>query len=72
MNTKMLTKVRSLYNSRHVSRATNRHNQRAWIKSVRQLGDKWLHAELITRRNPLPKHQAKWFGAVGWPDKLQS
>lgn len=35
MNTTLLTKVRTLY-------PNSRHNQRQWIKSVRQLGDRWL------------------------------
>jgi len=35
MKTELLIKVRTLY-------PNSRHNQRQWIKSVRQLGDKWL------------------------------
>ena len=38
----MLIKVRQLFNSNYVPRSTNRHNQRQYIKSIRQLGDKWL------------------------------
>lgn len=42
MNTKMLIKVRSLY-------PNSRHNQRQWVKSVRQLGDRWLVARPQTK-----------------------
>ena len=33
-----------LYNNAMVSKATNRANQRAWLRSVRMLGDKWILA----------------------------
>jgi hypothetical protein len=40
MNTIYLIKVRRLY-------PNSRHNQKQWIKSVRNLGDRWLvgHAQ---------------------------
>jgi len=38
------------YNSDMVSKSTNRHNQRAWITSVQQLGPKWLLASPVTRK----------------------
>jgi hypothetical protein len=38
MKTTLLIKVRTLY-------PQSRHLQRQWIKSVRQLGDKWLVAK---------------------------
>lgn len=40
MNTTMLTRVRKHFASgiAHI----DRHNQRAWVKSVRFLGTKWL------------------------------
>jgi hypothetical protein len=42
MNTHYLKVVRNLFNNTMVKPSTNRHNQRAWIRSVRVLGDKWL------------------------------
>jgi hypothetical protein len=42
MNTHYLTTVRRLFNNPLAPESTNRHNQRAWVKSVRLLGDKWL------------------------------
>ena len=42
MKTEMLIKVRKLFNSNMVSRNTNRHNQKQYIKAIRLLGDKWL------------------------------
>lgn len=47
MKTNMLTRVRGHFNC--ASRQTNRFNQRAWIRSVRLLGDKWLLAHPINR-----------------------
>jgi hypothetical protein len=43
MKTNMLTRVRNLF-------PRSRHNQRAWIKSVRLLGEKWLLATPVNRR----------------------
>ena len=40
MKINMLTRVRALFKSG--IRSTDRHNQRAWVKSVRFLGTKWL------------------------------
>lgn len=51
MNTKILSHVRSLWNSPHVSPAINRANQRKWVRSVRLLGDKWLLAKNIERKS---------------------
>jgi hypothetical protein len=42
-----LKRVRRLFNSDMVSRETNRHNQRAWVRSVRALGPNWLLAAPI-------------------------
>lgn len=50
MNTKMLKRVRQMYNVEYMSASTNRHNQRQWIKSIRNLGDKWLLAEYVGRK----------------------
>jgi hypothetical protein len=49
MKTNMLTRARHYYNSDLVSRVQNRHNQRAWIRSIRLLGDRWLLAAPLTR-----------------------
>jgi hypothetical protein len=40
MKINMLTRVRKLFASG--IRSTDRHNRRAWVKSVRFLGTKWL------------------------------
>lgn len=50
MNTNVLTHVRRAYNNPDVPRQTNRHNQRAWVRSVRFLGDRWLLAKPIERK----------------------
>lgn len=47
MNTHHLRRVRRTFNSDMVSRSTNRHNQRAWVRSVRMLGRQWLLAQPI-------------------------
>jgi hypothetical protein len=49
MNTRMLTHVRRCFNSTWVSADINRANRRKWVRSVRQLGDKWLLAANATR-----------------------
>lgn len=49
MNVTLLTRVRKHFNSDMVSPSTNRHNQRAWVRSVRMLGDKWLLAKKVER-----------------------
>ncbi len=51
MNIRMLSHVRVLWNSPHVPQSINRANQRKWIQSVRRLGDKWLLAKHIERKN---------------------
>lgn len=50
MNTNVLAKLRTFYNTPDVPRSTNRHNQRQWVKSVRQLGGKWLLANPVNRQ----------------------
>lgn len=42
MNTQALIKVRKLFCIPGVPTHIQRHNCRQWIKSVRQLGDRWL------------------------------
>jgi hypothetical protein len=48
MNTHYLQRVRQHFNcaERHI----NRHNMRAWVRSVRFLGDKWLLAVQVVRK----------------------
>jgi len=45
MKTKALKMVRELFAVDYVPVHTRRHNQRQWVKSVRQLGDRWLLAK---------------------------
>jgi hypothetical protein len=45
MNTTILTRVRSNFNCGDAR--IDRHNRRAWVRSVRMLGDKWLLAKPI-------------------------
>lgn len=49
MNTRFLTHVRRIFASYDAPPATIRSYQRQWIRSVRQLGDKWLVAKQIER-----------------------
>lgn len=47
MKTNMLERVRKHFHCgvRHI----DRHNQRAWVRSVRWLGDKWLLAKPVEK-----------------------
>jgi len=49
MNTKLLTRVRQHFNS-GIPRI-DRHNRRAWVRSVRFLGDKWLLAKPVEKKD---------------------
>jgi hypothetical protein len=42
-------KARQLYNNKLVSQEVNQYNQRKWVRSVLQLGDRWLVAKPIER-----------------------
>jgi hypothetical protein len=42
-------KARLLYANPNAPDATNRHNQRAWLRSVLCLGERWLFATPINR-----------------------
>jgi len=42
-------KARELYNNKQVSQEINQYNQRKWVRSVLQLGDKWLLAKQVGR-----------------------
>ena len=47
MNTRMLRRARALWASG--DRRTDRHNQRAWVRSIRNLGSQWLLAQPVRR-----------------------
>lgn len=48
MKTKMLTKARQLWNTGNPR--LDRRNQRAWVRAIRRLGDKWLLAKHVPRK----------------------
>jgi hypothetical protein len=51
MNTTRLRQVRKAFPQLPgVPACTTRHNRRAWVRSVRGLGNKWLLAEPVTKR----------------------
>lgn len=50
MNTRMLKLVRQRFNSDLVSREVNRANQRKWARAMRHLGDRWVCAQPVQRR----------------------
>jgi|TARA_R110000868_G_scaffold46667_1_gene153949 hypothetical protein len=47
MNTYYLTKLKKMWNSGVPE--LDRYNRKAWIKSIRVLGDKWLLKKAIDR-----------------------
>lgn len=47
MKTKLLTLARKNFCHAGVPVQTQRHNMRAWVRSLRFLGDKWLLAKTI-------------------------
>jgi len=49
MNTRFLIHVRRIFASYDAPPSTIRSYQRQWVRSVRQLGDKWLVAKQIER-----------------------
>jgi hypothetical protein len=49
MNTRFLKHVRRIFASYDAPQATIRSYQRQWVRSVRQLGDKWLVAKQVER-----------------------
>lgn len=51
MKTNMLIRARQHFNCADVK--TNRHNQKAWVRSIRFLGDKWLLAAPIVKRSAI-------------------
>ena len=50
MKTEALKKVRKLFNVDYVPAHQNRHNQRAWVRSVRILGDRWLLSKQVEKK----------------------
>ena len=53
MKTHMLKRARTLFNVDYMPPEINRANQRKWVRSVRLLGDKWLLATYVQRKeNP--------------------
>lgn len=51
MKTKALRRVRQLFNNPYIPTEHNRSYQRQWVRQIRQLGDKWLLAKTIERRD---------------------
>ena len=51
MNVTLLKRARRHFVHGMTPRHTARHNMRAWVKSIRMLGDKWLIARPMERRN---------------------
>jgi hypothetical protein len=51
MNIHMLRHVRQLFNVGYMPREINRANQRKWVRSVRTLGDRWLLAKHVERKD---------------------
>lgn len=50
MKTNLLKKLRKMYCHPDAPRSVARHNCRAWVRSVRYLGGKWLLAQPINRQ----------------------
>lgn len=44
MKTRVLRRVREMFNAEFVPSHINRANQRKWVRSVRTLGNRWLLA----------------------------
>lgn len=58
MNTALLTTARRLWCLGHADRATQRANMRKWVRSLRQLGNRWVMAKHKQRlANPIPDGQ---------------
>lgn len=50
MNTKLLKHTRELFKSYDVPEHVRRSYRLKWVRSIRHLGDKWLFAKPITRK----------------------
>lgn len=46
----LLRRARKHFNSSWVPAHVNKHNRKAWVRSVLMLGDKWLLAKPIERK----------------------
>ena len=65
MNTHYLTQVRRIFRTYDAPPEVIRAYQKQWVKSVRQLGDKWLVAKPIERIQWLPdKTQSRIYRMV--------
>ena len=51
MKTNLLSRVRKHYCSEVLSRDANRSLQRKWVRSLRFLGNRWLLAQPMEKRN---------------------
>jgi hypothetical protein len=49
MKTSLLIRARKHFVIDMVPTHTQRHNMRSWVRSVRQLGDKWLLSKQVNR-----------------------
>jgi hypothetical protein len=47
---KLKERAKALFNSEWVSPELNARNQQEWVKSVQQIGSKWLLAENVKRK----------------------
>jgi len=60
MKTKMLRRARALWASG--DRRLDRHNRRAWIRSIRHLGPRWLLAVPCGPLSSDSRRSSLWFG----------
>jgi len=51
MNTTILKRARELWCIQDVPRSIQRHNTRAWVRSIKLLGDKALLATKVERKS---------------------
>lgn len=54
MNTSILRRVRRHFCHDLAPRSVQRHNIRAWVRSVRMLGDKWVYLSMVERVQRAP------------------
>lgn len=50
MNTQALKHVRELWANPLAPREINRANQRKWVRAIRQLGNRWLLAQQVSKK----------------------
>lgn len=53
MKTEMLRRARKNWSVADVPMQTNRSNMRKWVKAIRVLGDKWILASPVRRKDSL-------------------